>query len=336
MRTYRHLSLEEREKLWALKEKGFSLRTIAKKLGRSHSSLARELKRNRVGPGKRTREYLTFKYLPCQAQKKAERRGEKQRYQAPLKEPLIFLYVREHLRLGWSPEQIAGRLSVDHPDKHISCEAIYQYVYSKAVKRQKLWQYLTNHRKKRMKKEGRKIKRTGKIPASISVDLRPKEVETRKTIGHWETDNVEGKRSDKTVLSVTVERLTRATLLNKLSDKSALSKKDALVEKLKLFPKKIRTTLTCDNGKENSYHQLVSKELGLKVYFCHAYHSWEKGTVENTNQRIRRHLPKGTSIDGITEEQIVFLEEKLNSTPRKCLGYLTPYEKMEEVLKKRI
>lgn len=332
MRTYRHLSLEEREKLWALKEKGLSLRTIAKKLGRSHSSLARELKRNRVGLGKRTREYLTFRYLPCQAQKKAERRGEKQRYQAPLKEPLIFLYVRQHLRQGWSPEQIAGRLALDHPGKHINCEAIYQYVYSKTVQKQKLWQYLTNRRKKRMKKAGRKVKRTGKIPASISLDLRPKEVETRKTIGHWETDNVEGKKTDAAALSVTVERLTRTTLISKLADRSALSKTKALVEKLNQWPKKIRLTMTCDNGKENSYHQLVSQELDLQVYFCHAYHSWEKGTVENTNGRIRRYLPKGTSIDSITAEQIVFLEEKLNNTPRKCLAYLTPYEKMKEVL----
>ncbi len=333
-RCYCHLSLEEREKLWALKEKGFSLRSIAKKLGRSHASLTRELKRNRTGWGKNTREYLTFKYLPCRAEQKAEKRASKQRYQAPLKETLILWYVREHLKEGWSPETIAGRLSLDYPGKHICSEAIYQYIYSKQVKRQKLFRYLVLRRKKRMKKEGRTVKRNGHIPASISLDFRPKEVEKRKAAGHWETDNVEGKRSDQTVLSVTVERLTRVTLINKLFDKTAASKTEALTERLKFFPPHLRLTLTNDNGKENSFHQQISQDLNLQVYFCHAYHAWEKGTVENTNQRIRRYLPKGESLDQYTEGQIKLLEEKLNSTPRKCLGYLTPYEKMEEVLNK--
>ena len=334
MKGYKHLNLEEREKLYALKAKGLSLRDIAKILGRSDTTLGRELDRNRTGLGKRSNEYLIFRYIPCKAQGKAERRAAKQRMKAPLKEPGIFLYVRERLRqpYGWSPEQIAGRLLLDQPEKAVTKETIYSYIYSKKARRYKLWRYLTLARKKRMKLNGRRVQRYGKIPGSVSIDLRPKEIESRSTPGHWETDNIIGKQTDSTALSVTVERTTRITLINKLANRGAISKTDSLVIRLSLLPTKVRATLTADNGKENSYHQEISQKLNLQVYFCHAYHSWEKGTVENTNGRIRRYIPKGVSIDQLSEEQIKAVEDRLNSTPRKCLGYLTPYEKMREVI----
>ncbi len=142
MNKYKHLSLEEREKLVAFKEAGLSLRDIAKRLSRSHSSLVRELKRNKTGAGKRSREYLIFRYIPCRAHQKAVKRGVKQRAKAPLKETLIWLYVREHLRklFNWTPEEISGRLPKIHPGKSICTETIYQYIYSKAGKKYKLWE----------------------------------------------------------------------------------------------------------------------------------------------------------------------------------------------------
>lgn len=330
MNKYKHLSLEEREKLVAFKEAGLSLRDIAKRLGRSHSSFVRELKRNKTGLGKRSNEYLIFRYVPCKAHLKALKRGIKQRTKAPLKETLIWLFVREHLRApdSWTPEEISGRLPKIHPGKSICTEAIYQYIYSKKAKRYKLWKLLPNVRKKRMKKEGRRVARASKIPNAVSIDLRPEIVSQRTRVGDWETDNVIGKQTDKTVLSVTVERLTRLTILS-LTSRSAESKTESLIERLDTLP---RVTLTADNGAENTNHQEISEKLGLSVFFCHAYHSWEKGTVENTNGRIRRTIPKGVSMDNISKGQIKELEYRLNSTPRKCLGYLTPYEKMNEVL----
>lgn len=334
MRNYTHLSLEEREKLYALLESGVSLRKIGRILGRSHSSLVRELKRNKTGQGKRSNEYLIFRYVPCKAQRKANIRGAKQRTKAPLKEPLIFLYVREHLRkpYNWTPEQISGRLPLEHPGKKISKETIYQHIYSKPNRHNMLWRYLKLSRKSRMKTYGRKVHRDGKIPGSVSIDMRSKEVDLRSTLGHWETDNVIGKVSDKSALSVTVERLTRLTIMSKLLRKTALAKTEALIDRLKNSPAKARVSMTADNGRENSYHDQIAGKLQMAVFFCHAYHSWEKGTVENTNGRIRRYIPKGVSIDGISEEQIVQIEYRLNNTPRKCLGYLTPYEKMVKVL----
>lgn len=302
---------------------GLTLREIGRRLGRDHTSLSDELKNNAP---------YGAEYIPCRAQRLSNKRGWRQRCHAPLKNPLVFLYVREHLREGWTPDEIAGRLRLDYPNESISYETIYRYIYSRRMRRFKYWQYLTLGRKKRMKKNGRSVHRDSKIPGSISIDLRPEIVSSRSRVGDWETDNIIGQLTDKTALSVTVERVTKITLLTRLADRLAVTKRDALVRRLGLFPKSIRLTLTADNGAENSNHKEISERLNLLMFFCHAYHSWEKGTVENQNGRIRRYIPKGISIDIFPEEYIREVERRLNSTPRKCLGYLTPYEKMSQVL----
>ncbi len=331
---YKHLSLEEREKLLCLHEQGISLREIGKLLGRKHTTLSRELKRNKTGFGQKSHEYFNSSYVPCIAQKKATRRAVGQRTKAPLKEPLIFLYVREHLRkpYRWTPEQISGTLPLEHPGKSITTETIYSYIYSKKAKGYKLWKLLVHQRKKRMKKGGRRIRRDGKIPGSVSIDKRPGYIDKRVQLGHWETDNVIGRSTDKTALSVTVERVTRLTIISKVK-RSAGGKADSLIERLLNYPQTVRRTITADNGKENFYHQQIESGLGVKVFFCHAYHSWEKGTVENQNGRIRRYIPKGISIDTFSDEQIAAIEYRINHTPRKCLGYLTSEQKMLQLLR---
>lgn len=328
---YRHLILEERERLYALKEQGLSLRKIAKQLGRSQSSLTRELKRNR----KYGTEYLGNTYIPCKAQHLAEKREVKQRRKAPLKNPRVFLYVREHLRMGWSPELIAGRLKRDHRGETICHETIYQYIYgeNKQVRGLHLEQFLTLRRKKRMKKEGRTVRRLSKIFESVSIDQRPREVEKRKEVGHWETDNIIGRQTDQSALSVTVERRSRVTVLTKLEDRTAATKTEALIDRLGSLPMQWKKTITTDNGAENTKHQIVTRNTGMKVYFCHPYHSWEKGTVENMNGRIRRFIPKKQSIDSLSSEYVATVEDTLNSTPRKCLNFLTPYEMMTKLHK---
>lgn len=330
MSLYTHLSLEEREKLYAMREQGLSLRAIAKRLHRSQSSLTRELKRN-IHYGN---EYFGNTYLPCKAQHLADKRTGKQRQKAPLKTPAIFLYVREHLRLHWSPETIAGRLRIDYPELSLCPETIYQYIYARRIKTRgmHLEQYLMLQRKKRMKKLGRTVHRFGKIPKAISIELRPKVVLRRKQGGHWETDTIIGKNTDTSALSVTVERLTRFTCLSKLSNRKAAIKTAMLVNRLAGLPSSLTRTLTMDNGAENTDHQEITRQTGMPVFFCHAYHSWEKGTVENMNGRIRRFIPKGISLDFISESDIATIEHLLNTTPRKCLQYLTPCEMMTKLL----
>lgn len=326
MKNYQHLNLEEREKLFALREQGQSFRKIGEVLGRSHTTLSREYARH-AKYGKQ--------YLPCKAQKKANKTANEQRSKAPLKNPEVFVYVREKLReKEWSPETIAGRLSIDRPGEKICHETIYRYVYcTKKTKGMRLWRHLKLHRKKRMKKNGRKVKAT-KIPEAVRIDKRPREAEFRKKVGHWETDNMGGKTSDQQALSGLVERKTRYTSLDLLKDRTAETKAKSITRKLKSYPEKARKTLTADNGAENTDHQQITRKIKTKVFFCFPYHSWEKGSVENTFGRVRRYIPKGTSLDTVTQEQVKMIEDKLNHTPMKCLKYLTPYERMNEELLK--
>lgn len=322
MRTYHHLSLEERERLYAWEEAGLSLRRIALRLGRNVGTISRELRRHtRYGKP----------YLPCLAQRQAERWAKEQRYKAPLKCPAVFLYVRENLREGLSPETIAGRLPLDLPGYSIDDESIYRYVYGKSQRSMGLWQYLALHRKRRLKLNGRKVKQPGRIKEAVPISERPKEANLRLTFGHWESDNLEGKRSDQTSVSVTVERKTRLVRLRKLADHTAETKTIALVDQLKEETILGAKTLTLDRGVENSYHQSVTQRTGIEVYFCQPYHSWEKGTVENTIGRTRRFIPKGTSVDGIDEGYLNQLEIRLNNTPRKCLGFLTSNEVLARI-----
>jgi IS30 family transposase len=332
MATHCHISLEERERMSILLAQGVSFRGIAKILGKVHTTWSREHKRNTLKQGKNKGEYL-----PCKAQAKADKRSADQHYQAPLKKPLIFLYVREHLRDdGWSPETIRGRLPYDHPGESICIETIYQYIFKPQVKRMyHLEQFLTLKRKKRRQQTGRSVQRYANagIPA-LHISERPPEADSRHISGHWETDNMEGKRSDKLCVSATVERKARYTLLGILENKTAAEKTNSVIGGLSTFPKPLLKTLTYDNGKENSYCQLTKSVLGIEVYKTTPYHSWEKGTVENTIGRLRRFLPKGQTLIGLTPEYLQQIQDRMNNTPRKCLKFRTPQEVMNRELRK--
>jgi IS30 family transposase len=311
--------------LW--RNQNVSWREIGRRLQKDHGGLIKEWQRNS----------RFVAYLPAKAQQRAERKSQEQRSKAPLKSIQIWEYVQEHLRApySWTPEQIAGRLSLEYPTLGIHHETIYRFIYSKAARQYKLWHYLPNRRKKRMKKGGRTVHSRGKIPGAVSIDTRPGVVAKRLRAGDYETDNIIGRQTDKTALSVTIERLTRFSMVDKLPNRTATAKREAVTQRLLEFPQRLRLTLTEDNGGENAQHQLLSQEIGIQVFFAHAYHAWEKGSNENTNGRIRRFIPKGVSMDDISEEKIKEIEHWLNATPRKCLGYLTPYEKMQQVLKSR-
>lgn len=302
-----------------------SLRDIGKKLKRHHTTLSRELDRH---------ERYWRPYIPCEAHQRAKRIGLKQRRRSALKNPLVFLYVREKLRIGWSPEIIAGRLSVDHPDQSIHFETIYKYIYKSKNRRDKFWKYLELSHKKRRVKSGRQVHKVSKIKGALSIDLRPKDVDKRKHSGHWETDNMEGVKTDSKVLSVTTERMTRVVLLSLLTDRKSLTKVNAVVKRIDKFPKEIKLSLTADNGAENTKHKVVTDSLNMPVYLCHPYHSWEKGGVENRVKKVRRILPKRKSLDNISDQKVQRIETWINTMPMKVLDFKTPYEKMALVINK--
>lgn len=324
---FKHLSISEREKIFLWYNTGLSNREIATRLKRDHRCINEEIKRNTK---------YGNKYSPNLAQKRAERIGISQRSKAPLKSLETYLYVREHLRPPhyWTPEMISGRIGKDIKGANISIESIYQYIYSKKARQSKLWEYLPCGRKKRRKKYGRKVRNNGKIPNSISIDLRPKSIDKRKKPGHWETDNVEGCRSTKPALSVTVERSIRCVDLKKIKNQTSDEKVKAIRKHFSKCPPALRKSMTQDNGKENTKHELISKELGLDMYFCHAYHSWEKGSVENRNRVVRRFFPKGTDFTRVTNKEIEYVQQVINNMPLKCLNYDKPSERMSQLMSK--
>jgi len=329
---YQHLNIEEREAIRVGLALGRSHRQIGESLGRSHTTISREIKRNWIKQNPSKLE--SGEYVACRAQVKAQKRASAQRRKAPLKCLEIFLYVREHLRLGWSPEQIAGRLSVKTPGLSIHHETIYRYIYSKPVRsRYKLYECLKLKRPKRREKTGRSVNRKkSSIPGAVSIDLRPDQVEEREQFGHFEIDLMEGPRSSKMAMSATVERKTRYTSLNRVQDHTANQKTASLVDGLSWLPKKFIRSLTADNGKENTQHNKWSTQFNAPVYFCHPYHSWEKGSVENAIGRVRWHIPKGTPLTQITDQQLRDIQHWLNHTPRKCLSWRTPHEALQEEL----
>ena len=313
---------EERDQIAVLLAAKTSLREIARLLGRSVSSISEEVKRNsRSG-----------KYSALLAQELSETRNTASRRNNPLKSPAIYSFVCEKLRCGWSPEQIAGRLRRDNGNKQVIChETIYRYIYSREGREKNLTEYLVRHHYQRRKWHSRYLYRRG-ITNRTSIRLRPKEVEKRKTFGHWEIDVVEGKAHRKGIQTL-LERKTRyyqAKLIEKIdSEYGVRAQRDVLVQ----FPQHARKTVTMDNGKENYNHQKLCRWLGLQTYFCDPYCAWQKGANENHNGVLRRYIPKKADLTNLTQEELDAIIEEINQRPRKCLGYETPEEIFTRELK---
>ncbi len=231
--------------------------------------------------------------------------------------------MESKLRKGWSPEIIAGRLSIDKPGESISHEAIYQYIYEA---RKELISCLVRRHRKRMEKGHSRKHQRPHIPNRVSISERPDITEKRERIGDWESDSMVSRQS-KVALNVLADRKSRVTLLKKLQRKTAENTKLAILGSLIKYPV---LTITYDNGSENTEHEEVNKVLDIKSYFCNPYHSWEKGTVENTIGLIRRWIPKKTDLAEVSEEEILEIEDWLNNRPRKCLNYQTPLEVLEK------
>lgn len=236
----------------------------------------------------------------------------------------------DRLKAGWSPEIIAGRLKKEikegkrTSDEYICHESIYQFVFDSAYgKREHLSQYLRYGKRRRTKRYGRRSKRSI-IPNKIWIDERPDEISKRKDMGHWEGDTIMYGRQ-KGINSL-IERKTRYLVLTKLTGKTPEGTEQVIVKRLQ--DQKCQT-ITLDNGIENKNHENMAKQLGAKIYFCHPYHSWEKGSNKHANGIVRRYLPKKTDISLVTQQSIDDIAWEINNRPRKILGFATPQEMLE-------
>ena len=223
------------------------------------------------------------------------------------------------LKLDWSPEQISGRLLREEKIK-VSHETIYQFVYEEIRKGEKLWVHLRRRRKHRRARSA--AKKTFNIGVRVGrawIESRPKVVEERIRLGDFERDTVEGIRSGSLLLTM-VDRVSRLTIIKWIPRKNAALIHHATVEALKGT---VLNTITNDNGAEFGFHDMTEIELKTPIYFSRPYHSWQRGTIENTNGLIRQYFPKGQDLDPSLVQKT---EDLLNTRPRKCLGYRTPTE----------
>lgn len=317
--TYHHLTKDERDLVAVLCGEGRSLREIARRLGRDPGTISRELSRNAP-------PIHTGYYLPHKAQARAVARARMSRTHARLRDRWVRAYVIRQIRRGWSPELIAGRLSRLRPNQTISHEAIYQWIYTDA--RQFIPFLVRGNRKRERRGYSRKHQKSH-IPGRISIRERPKRVERRKEVGHWESDTAVSRQS-KVALQASVERKTRYAKLARLPRKTARETSTAINRRLSRYPMKMRRTFTYDNGSENTEHERVNRVLGTRSYFCDPFASWQRGTNENTIGLVRRCLPKKTDFATISSKKLRKIEYWLNHRPRKCLKYRTPAEAFKD------
>lgn len=323
--SYVHLSLDERQKLDAWKEAGLTHGEMARRLGRSTSSVGREFARN----GELRSNWYHAK--KADQLRLLRRRNVNRLVHTKLiaGSPLAF-FVEQKLRAHWSPEQIAGRLwrkrktARDKIHETISHERIYGWVYHK---RKDLIPFLRHSKKRRYRRRnGTKQREKRREEAKKKrIDMRPKQIEKRTELGHWEGDTIVGKEKSGRILTH-VERKSRFTCADKIERATAEIVHRATVNRFKRYPKQKRRTTTYDNGIEFSEYEGIERDANIKIFFAYPYHSWERGTNENTNGLLREFFPKGSSFKNVTQRDLDRAVKFLNTRPRKCLGYLTPEE----------
>jgi len=318
--SYVQLTSEERYVIYHLKLCRLSLREIGYRLGRSHTTISRELKRNGS-------VFPTWPYWHQGAHQKAmQRRKQPRHYRRHAYEPLL-RYVEQKLRAEWSPDVITAKLEMEYPNDakmRVSIETIYRWVYRDAGQGGTLFNCLCRCRKKRRRQRHYGMGR-GLIPGRVSIHLRPELVATRQRFGDWEGDTVEGSKGGGH-LTTHVERKSRYLIAGKLNDKTAAETSKITATAFRRIPRKLRHTLTLDNGKEFARFKEIEKNTGLTVYFADPYSAWQRGLNENTNGLLRRYFPKGVDFKSVSEKSLAEVVKKLNHRPRKCLGYRTPHE----------
>ena len=329
VKKQRRLTLKERVIIQTLLREKKSKSYIAIRLGRTRSTIGREV--NKWVQKKQDNYDAELAHWCAKEDYLNKRNLDKiSTY------PLLKFFVYRGLLSNWTPEQISGRLKELYPNDpimSISHEAIYRHIYTRPQARlnKKLINLLV--RKKTRRRTPKKRRGGGsKIINQVSIDNRPQHIALRNEVGHWEGDLVIGK-NHKSAIGTIVERKTRFTLIVKLEPKKAGEVANEFSEILNKLNPIYKKTMTYDNGIEMARHEKITQNTGIKIYFAHPYSSWERGTNENTNGLIRRYLPKGTNFNEIHINQLQIIQEKLNNRPRKIIGYKTPKEMMDLELK---
>jgi transposase, IS30 family len=319
------LSFAERERISRGVAAGQSGRAIARALGRSPSTVCREIR----ACGGRER------YRALRGERRAQRVARRPKATKLSGCPRLLAAVEAGLLEGWSPQQISARLTQDYPDDpamRISHETIYLslYVQSRGELRRQLTAQLRTQRTKR-KPQGRPVRR-GRIPGMLMISERPAEIEDRAVPGAWEGDVVMGSRSRSAVLTL-VERHTRYVLLGYLGrDHSTDHVITVLRSLIQTLPARLVTSVTWDQGKEMAAHQKFTVATGVQVFFCDPHSPWQRGSNENTNGLLRQYLPKGTDLAVHDQAQLDRIAARLNGRPRQTLAWRKPVEKMAELL----
>lgn len=303
MKKYNQLTQGERYQIRILKKAKRTIKAIAELLGRSPSTISRELRRNRGGNG----------YHPKQAHRLAQERKALNNRKIPEE---TWSVVRSRLEEEWSPEQISAVVG------GVSHERIYQWIYAEKAAGGQLWQRLRQH--KPYRKRGGLYQRRQPIQGRRSIDERPEVVERRERVGDWEADTIIGKHQKQAIVTL-VERRTGFLCIKHVKQKTASAVGKAIVALLKPYKDQVHT-ITSDNGSEFAKHELVAKRLEADFFFAHPHSSWERGSNENTNGLIRQYFPKGSDFSTLRPKDIQYVMNRLNNRPRKRLGFQTPAE----------
>ena len=313
---YEHFTLEERCTIARLHQAGQSIRQIATALDRSPSSISRELKRNhgtQVG------------YKPAYAQEQAAARrwkGSRLERDADLRRLVLGCLQR-----GWSPEQVAGWLDRQKPATTISHETIYRFIYAQIRRTNDgAWRHYLPRAKGKRGWRGRPGGSSASfIKDRVPITLRPDDVQDRRSFGHWEADLMLFAAPGQAIL-VAHERKSRLLLLAKQPSKASQPAAEQLIAWFQLLDRRLRKTITFDNGTEFALHYILTDELGIRTFFCDPHSPWQKGAIENAIGRMRRPLPRKTNLTAIDHDTLNAYVAAYNNTPRKCLGFRSPAE----------
>lgn len=320
-RTYSQIDMDERRRIARWRAAGLSVTVIAEKLGRHRSTIFRELSRNAFDDVQMPE--LSGYYCVTANEMARERR-------AKLRKLARFAHVRrsviERIMHGWSPQQIAGRMRLERHPISVSYETIYKFAYSADGLAIKLWRHLPERRARRRPRHARR--RYGRrFSPELNILHRPDAVDERKQFGHWECDLIQfRKKFGKANVTSLVERVSRFAVFLRNNDRQSKPIMDGLIQALQSLPHLARRSITFDRGTEFSEWPYLQAGIGTQTWFCDPQSPWQKGTVENTNRRARKWLSREVDPLSITDGDLKDICDRLNSTPRKCLGYRTPAE----------
>jgi IS30 family transposase len=327
--AHTELDLRERRAIEDMLNAKVPVRRIAAEIGRHRSTIYREIRRNAFTDNELPD--LSGYYGVTAQHSAAARRARRRKLVRldDLRDAVVW-----QLKEGWSPEQIAGRLGFEGQPVRVSHETIYAYVYGPDGQSDELARYLHSRRRKRKPRYARRPR--GQVfPPDRSIHQRPADVTSRATFGDWEGDLMIFERAQgKMNVASLVERKTRFAVLFRNNDRSATHVMRGLMNVMEPLPQPARRSITFDRGFEFREWRKLKPGIGTEAWFCDPQAPWQKGSVENLNKRARRYLPRDTPVAALSNRAMKAICDRLNATPRKCLGWRTPFEAFREELTK--